>query len=49
MTTQNDDHAQDDPLRQVVELARESLRERGYSDEQIEILLNRRTAPEYDN
>jgi hypothetical protein len=35
-------------LNRVVELAREALRERGFSEDEIDALLSRRTAPEYD-
>jgi len=35
-------------LNRVVELARQALRERGLSEEEIEALLSRSTAPEYD-
>ncbi|HET9231662.1 MAG TPA: hypothetical protein VFO00_10275 [Vitreimonas sp.] len=34
------------PMRQVVELARRVLRERGLTDEQIEALLTRPKAPD---
>jgi len=33
-------------MEHAVELARQELRERGYTDEQIDLLLNRRRAPD---
>jgi hypothetical protein len=44
---QETQHEMPQPLEQVVDLARSVLRERGLSDEQIDVLLNRKTAPEH--
>ncbi|HYD89680.1 MAG TPA: hypothetical protein VEA80_19520 [Vitreimonas sp.] len=35
-------------LNRVVELARQALRERGFSEAEIDALLSRRTAPEFE-
>lgn len=37
-----------DALARIVELARQDMRERGFTDEQIEILLQRKKAPDLD-
>lgn len=39
--------APSDALARIVELAREILRERGLSEDEIDALLSRPTAPEY--
>jgi hypothetical protein len=41
-----DDMDMTEPLGRIVELARDVLRERGLTDEQIETLLTRHRAPE---
>ena len=37
-----------DALARIVELARQDMRDRGFTDEQIEVLLQRKTAPDLD-
>jgi hypothetical protein len=37
-----------DSLARIVELARQEMRERGFTDEQIEVLLRRKKAPDGD-
>jgi hypothetical protein len=45
-SSQQDVTAATDSLARIVELARQDMRERGFTDAQIEVLLQRKKAPD---